>query len=113
VASRGLGAWRRQYAVSGAGRSGSVLPEGDDDVKAEGLELALGVAGLAAAVGVPDVPVRAEIAVTCGGVVQEMPDDDEDGPAHGAVGLPAPAPAGAGGELERRSACGVPGQVSW
>ena len=56
------GAWRRQYAVSGAARSGSVLPEGDDDVVAEGLELAVRVAGLAAAVGVPGVPVGTEVA---------------------------------------------------
>jgi hypothetical protein len=56
------GAWRRQYAASGAARSGSVLPEGDDDVVAEGLELAVCVAGLAAAVGVPGVPVGTEVA---------------------------------------------------
>jgi len=46
--------------------SGGVLPGGDDDVVAEGLELALGVAGLAAAVGVPGVPVGAEVAVAGG-----------------------------------------------
>ncbi len=46
--------------------SGSVLPEGNDDVVAEGLELALGVTGLAAAVGVPGVPVGAEVAVAGG-----------------------------------------------
>jgi len=43
--------------------SGGVLPEGDDDVVAGGFELASGVAGLAAAVGVPGVPVGAEVAV--------------------------------------------------
>src|SRR5213076_356451 len=95
VASRGPGAWRRLYAVSGAGRSGGVLPEGDDDVVAEGFELALGVAGLAAAVGVPGVPAGAEVAVAGGGVVQQVPDDDEDGPADGAAGLLPPAAAGA------------------
>src|SRR5215469_14894161 len=77
--------------------SGGVLPGGDDDVVAEGLELALGVAGLAAAVGVPGVPVGAEVAVAGGGVVQQVPDDDEDGPAYGAAGLLPPA-AGAGGQ---------------
>src|SRR5215469_7467258 len=78
--------------------SGGVLPEGDDDVVAKGLELALGVAGLAAPVGVPGVPVGAEVAVAGGGVVEEVPDDDEDGPAHGAAGFLPPAAAGAGGE---------------
>jgi len=38
--------------------SGRVLAKGDDDVVAEGLELAAGVAGLATAVGVLGVPVR-------------------------------------------------------
>ena len=45
--------------VAGAG-SGGVLPQGDDDVVAEGLELAAGVAGFAAAVGVLRVPVGSE-----------------------------------------------------
>src|SRR5580700_8483919 len=45
-----------------------VLPEGDDDVVAGGFELASGVAGLAAAVGVPGVPAGAEVAVAGGGV---------------------------------------------
>ncbi len=53
--------------------SGGVLPQGDDDVVAEGLELAAGVAGLAAAVGVPGVPVGAEVAVAGGGVVEQVP----------------------------------------
>src|SRR6516225_1913078 len=78
--------------------SGGVLPEGDDDVVAEGLELALGVAGLAAAVGVPGVPARSEVPVAGGGVVQQVPHDDEDGPAHGAAGLLPPAATGAGCE---------------
>src|SRR5215831_20405080 len=78
--------------------SGGVLAEGDDDVVAEGFELALGVACLAAAVGVPGVPVGAEVAVAGGGVVEQVPDDDEDGPAHGAAGLLPPAAAGAGGQ---------------
>ena len=43
--------------LSLAAGSGGVLPEGDDDVVAEGLELAAGVAGLAPPVGVPGVPV--------------------------------------------------------
>src|SRR5690349_7889530 len=81
-----------------AAGSGGVLPEGDDDVVAEGLELASGVAGLAAAVGVPGVPVRSEVAVAGGGVVQQVPDDDEDGPAHGAAGLLPPAAAGTGSQ---------------
>src|ERR1700761_3419831 len=78
--------------------SGGVLAEGDGDVVAEGFELALGVAGLAAAVGVPGVPVGAEVAVAGGGVVQQVPDDSEDGPAHGAAGLLPSAAAGAGGQ---------------
>src|SRR6201997_3844317 len=74
--------------------SGGVLPEGDDDVVAEGLELAAGVAGFAAAVGVPIGP---EVAVAGGGVVEQVPHDDEDGPGHGAAGLLPPA-AGTGGQ---------------
>src|SRR5215470_10333927 len=62
--------------------SGGVLPEGDDDVVAEGLELALGVAGLAAAVGVPGVPAGAEVAVAGGGVVEQVPDDECDTRSH-------------------------------
>src|ERR1700761_7605594 len=85
----------RLWLASG---SGGVLPEGDGDVVAEGLELALGVAGLAAAVGMPGVPVRAEVAVAGGGVVQQVPDDDEDAPPPGASALLPPASAGAGGQ---------------
>src|SRR5690348_9147599 len=81
-----------------AAGSGGVLPQGDDDVVAEGLELAAGVAGLAAAVGVPGVPVGSEVAVAGGGVVEQVPDDDQDGPAHGAAGLLPPAAAGTGGK---------------
>jgi hypothetical protein len=55
--------------------SGGVLPQGDDDVVAEGLELSSGVAGFAAAVGVPGVPVRSEVAVAGRGVVEQVPDD--------------------------------------
>ena len=62
--------------------SGSVLPEGHDDVVAEGFELAAGVAGFAAAVGVPGVPVGAEVAVAGGGVVQQVPDDECDTRSH-------------------------------
>ena len=62
--------------------SGGVLPEGNDDVVAEGLELASGVAGLAAAVGVPGVPVGAEVAVAGGGVVEQVPDDECDTRSH-------------------------------
>src|SRR3984885_11566209 len=87
-----------RYAVGGAAGSGGVLPEGDDDVVAEGLELSSGVAGLAAAVGVPGVPVRSEVAVAGGGVVEQVPDDDQDGAADGAAGLRPPAAAGAGGQ---------------
>jgi hypothetical protein len=81
-----------------AAGSGGVLPEGDDDVVAEGFELASGVAGLAAAVGVPGVPVGSEVAVAGGGVVEQVPDEDQDGPGRGAAGLFPPAPAGAGGQ---------------
>src|SRR5512135_3671704 len=76
--------------------SGGVLPEGDDDVVAEGLELAAGVAGLAAAVGVPGVPAGSEVAVAGGGIVQQVPDDDQDGPAHSAARLLPPAASGTG-----------------
>ena len=62
--------------------SGGVLPEGDDDVVAEGFELALGVAGLAAAVGVPGMPVGSEVPVAGGGVVQQVPDDECDTRSH-------------------------------
>lgn len=62
--------------------SGGVLPECDDDVVAEGFELALGVAGLAAAVGVPEVPVGSEILVAGGAVVQQVPDDGCDTRSH-------------------------------
>jgi hypothetical protein len=64
------------------GWSGGVLAEGDDDVVAEGLEQASGVAGLAAAVGVPDMPVGAEVGVPGGGVVQQVPDDECDTRSH-------------------------------
>jgi len=47
--------------------SGRVLAKGDDDVVAEGLELAAGVAGLATAVGVLGVPVRSEVPVAAAG----------------------------------------------
>jgi hypothetical protein len=95
-AARGLGvtAMRLSLALG----SGGVLPEGDDDVVAEGLELASGVAGLAASGGVRGVPVGAEVVVSGGGVVQQVPDDDEDGAAHGAAGLFPPAAAGADGQ---------------
>ena len=53
---------------------------------------------MAAAVGVPGVPVRVEVAVAGSAVVQQMPDDDQHGSAHGAAGLFPPAPAGTGGE---------------
>jgi hypothetical protein len=62
--------------------SGGVLAEGDGDVVAEGFELALGVAGLAAAVGVPGVPAGSEVAVAGGGVVQQVPDDECDTRSH-------------------------------
>src|SRR5256885_13860920 len=81
--------------LSPAPGSGGVLPEGDDDVVAEGFEVAPGVAGLAAAVGVPGVPVGSEVAEAGGGVVQQVPDDDQDGAAHGAAGLLPPASGGA------------------
>ena len=91
-AAQGL---RRRYAINGDTGSGGVLPEGDD-VVAEGLdELS---AGLAAAVGVPGVPVRSEIAVAGGGIVEQVPDDDQDGTADGAAGLLPPAAAGTGGQ---------------
>jgi hypothetical protein len=74
--------------------SGGVLPEADDDVVAEGLELGLGVTRLAAAVGLPGVPVGSQVEVAGGAVIQQVPDDDEDGPAYSAAGLLPPASAG-------------------
>ncbi len=78
--------------------SGGVLAEGEGDVVAEGFELAAGVAGFAAAVCVPEIPAGSEVPVAGIAVVQEVPHDDEDGPAHGAAGLLPPAAAGAGGQ---------------
>src|SRR6185437_224679 len=78
--------------------SGGVLAQGDDDVVAEGLELAGCVAGLAGAVGVPGVPGGSEVAVAGRAVVQQVPGDDEDGPARGAAGFLPAASAGAGGQ---------------
>ncbi len=74
-------------------RSGG-LAGGEDDVVAEGFELAFVAAGLAAAVGVPGVVVRAEVAVAGGGVLQQVPDGDQDGAADGDVRL-VPSAAGA------------------
>src|SRR5690348_7974849 len=81
--------------LSPAAGSGGVLAEGDDDVVAEGFELAAGVAGLAAAVGVPGMPAGSEVAVAGGGVAEQVPDDDQDGPADRAAGLLPPAYAAA------------------
>jgi hypothetical protein len=41
---------------------------------------------LAVAVLLAGVPVGAEVGVAGGGVAQEVPDDDEDGPSDGALG---------------------------
>src|SRR5689334_25285189 len=76
--------------LSPAAGSGGVLAEDDDDVVAEGFELAAGVAGLAAAVGVPGMPAGSEVAVAGGGVAEQVPDDDQDGPADRAAGLLPP-----------------------
>ncbi|AWK10418.1 hypothetical protein DDQ41_17645 [Streptomyces spongiicola] len=50
---------------------------------AEGGELADEVAGLAGGIEVLGVPVGAEVAVAGGGVVQEVPDRDQDGAGDG------------------------------
>jgi hypothetical protein len=47
---------------------------------------------------VPGVPVRAEVAEAGGGVVQQVPHDDEDGAGNGAAGLLPAAAAGTGGQ---------------
>lgn len=72
------------------------LAGGEDDVVAEGLKLALMAAGLAVLVAVAGVVVRAEVAVAGGGVGEEVPHDDEDGPADRAAFRAAAA--GTGGE---------------
>ena len=79
----GSGAWRRRYAVSGAGWSGGLLAGGDGDVEAEGFQLADVAADLAAGVGVLRVVIRAEVAVAGLGVLEQVPDDDEDGAPDG------------------------------
>ena len=66
----------------------------DLDVEAEGLELAEVGADLAVAAGLLVVPAGPRVGEPCGGVGQEVPDDDEDGASGGALGfVPAQAAA--------------------
>ena len=90
-AARGVG---DGYAVRRAASSGGVLAEGDDDVVAEGFELAPGVAGLAAAVGMPGVPGGPRSRKRAAAVAQQVPDDDEDGAGDGDLGPGGAAAAG-------------------
>jgi hypothetical protein len=67
----------------------------DGDFEAEGLELVEVAADLAVAVAVEFVPVGAEVGEAGFGVVEEVPDDDEDGAGDGA---PGPERADAAGQ---------------
>jgi hypothetical protein len=58
----------------------------DGYLEAESLELAEVGADLAVAVAVAVVPVSAEVAEAGRGVVEEVPDDGEDGAGDGAPG---------------------------
>ncbi len=86
---------------------------GDGHVEAECFQLADVAADLAVGVGVLRVVVGAEVAVAGFGVLEQVPDDNEDGPADSDVGFPPPAPAGPGGEAavpfaEERGGAGGP-----
>ena len=88
-------AWWAAGLVSGFRVLGG---RGDGDVEAEGLELAEVGADLAVAVGLAIVPAGAEVAEPGAGVGQQVPDDDEDGPADRALGADAADAAGEAAE---------------
>ena len=67
----------------------------DLDVEAEGLELAEVGADLAVAVARAGVPVGSEVGEPGFGAGEQVPDDDEDGPAGG---VPCPVAADASGQ---------------
>ena len=81
AARAGPGAGQGRCAVSGAGGSGG-LAGSEEDVVAEGLELAFVAAGLAVGVGVLRVVIGPEVAVAGGGVVEQVPDDECDTRSH-------------------------------
>jgi hypothetical protein len=70
VASWVAGLVRVVWGLGGCG--------GDRYLEAEGLELADVAADFLVAAGLALVPVGAEVGVAGGGVVQQVPDDDED-----------------------------------
>jgi IS30 family transposase len=67
---------------------------GDGDGVAEGFELADVIAGLAALVGSGLVVAGSEVVVAGGGVVEQVPDDDQDGSGDGDLGAGGAAAAG-------------------
>ena len=71
---------------------------GDGDIEAEGLELAEVGTDLAVAVSLAPVPAGAEVAEPGRRVGQQVPDDDEDGPADRALGADAADAAGEAAE---------------
>src|SRR6266704_4160898 len=81
------------FGVSGSG--GLVCR--DCDGEAEGLQAAEVGADLLVPGDVAGVPVRAEVAVAGGGVVEQVPDDDHDGAGDGDLGDGLAAAAGDAG----------------
>jgi hypothetical protein len=84
----------------GPGQRGLGLGDclGEGDVETEGLEVAEVGADLAVAVGLALVPPGAEVAEPGAGVGQQVPDDDEDGPADRALSADAPDAPGQAAE---------------
>jgi hypothetical protein len=97
--SAGVWVW-----VLGGGR-------GEGDVEAEGLEAAEAVAGLAVAVGFSFVPVGAEVGEPGFGAGGQVPDDDEDGAADGALGPVAAEAPGQAAEPLAGEGLGAGGAV--
>ena len=73
--------------AGGEGSGGGGGRGGEGDVVAEGFELADEVAGLAGGVGPSLVVLGPEVGVAGGGVVDQVPDDDQDGAGDGDQGL--------------------------
>ena len=60
---------------------------GQGDGEPECLQLADVVAGLAIGVGAVGIEVRAQVMEPCGGIGEQVPDDDQDGAGHGDQGF--------------------------